>query len=394
MAFQNGWLRQSKRISGDVWIFCWRNEERKEQNRTIGPVSKFPKEADARREVVRLGLLQKINAGASNANQITFAQVAEKYLSKEHGENSKKAKGTSYAVTFYTRNYIIPRFGSVVADEIKPKQIREWVYSLRDEQGLSGPTCSKIKAIMHTVFAWGLMEEMCRVNPCAGWQLSDVESEYESVIVDPKQAMQIIRTLTDPRHKMLVLLCACCGLRASEACGLQWQDIDWDRNLIQIRRRWTAADLDKPKTKASKAPVPMHSILSRYLKQWRKSTIYAGDTDWVLPSFKESGKIPMTAGIFVTDYLRPAAIAAGVKLENGQRFGLHSFRSSLATWLTSVDKADVKTTQGILRHADASTTLNEYAQSVPAEALAAQGRFLESMGLEKTGKLLEAAASA
>jgi hypothetical protein len=88
---------------------------------------------------------------------------------------------------------------------------------------------------------------------------------------------------------------------------------------------WTAADLDKPKTKASKAPVPMHPILAHYLKQWRENTIYAGDTDWVLPSFKENGKIPMTAGIFVTDYLRPAAIAAGVILEDGQRFGLHSF---------------------------------------------------------------------
>lgn len=392
MGFQNGWLRKAKRVNGDVWVFCWRNGERKEQNRTIGPVSKFPKESDARREVTRLGLLQTINKDASNGNQITLAQITEKYLEKEHGEKSKKAKGTSYAVRFYMRTYALARFGSIVADEIKPKQIREWLYSLRDEQSLSGPTISKIKAIMHTVFAWGLMEEMCSLNPCAGWQLSDVESEYTSVIVPPKQTMQIIKKLTDPRHKMLVLLCSCCGLRASEACGLQWQDIDYEKHQIRIARRWTAADLDKPKTKASKAPVPMHPVLAHYLKQWRKNTTYAKDTDWVLPSFKESGRIPMTAGIFVTDYLRPAAIAAGVKV--GERFGLHSFRSSLATWLTSVEKADVKTTQGMLRHADASTTLNEYAQSVPDEALAAQGRFLESMGLETDGKLLEAAASA
>ena len=98
----------------------------------------------------------------------------------------------------------------------------------------------------------------------------------------------------------------------------------------------------------------------------------------------------MTAGIFVTDYLRPAARATGVKLVHGQRFGLHSFRSSLATWLTSIDKSDVKTTQGILRHANAETTLNKYAQSVPVEALAAQGRFLEAMGLGKGQQLLEA----
>jgi hypothetical protein len=41
----------------------------------------------------------------------------------------------------------------------------------------------------------------------------------------------------------------------------------------------------------------------------------------------------MCAGIFVTVHLRPAAIRAGVGIAPGQRFGLHSFRSSLATWL-------------------------------------------------------------
>jgi hypothetical protein len=38
----------------------------------------------------------------------------------------------------------------------------------------------------------------------------------------------------------------------------------------------------------------------------------------------------MSAGIFVTDYLRPAALKwRGIA--DGQRFGLHSFKSSLAT---------------------------------------------------------------
>jgi hypothetical protein len=45
-----------------------------------------------------------------------------------------------------------------------------------------------------------------------------------------------------------------------------------------------------------------------------------------------------------------------------------------------------------MRHADATTTLNKYAQTVPAEAVAAQGRFLESMGLDKGMKLLVASA--
>ena len=118
-----------------------------------------------------------------------------------------------------------------------------------------------------------------------------------------------------------------------------------------IQRRWTAACLDKPKTKASKAPVAMSPELAWFLHQWRKVTQYSGDEDWIFPSYKMSGSIPMCAGIFVTDHLRPAALAAGIKIADGQRFGLHSLRSSMATWMVSIDKTDVKTAQGNMRHA-------------------------------------------
>jgi integrase len=56
---------------------------------------------------------------------------------------------------------------------------------------------------------------------------------------------------------MLVLICASTAIRASEACGLKWRHIIWEKNQITIERRWTAACIDNPKTKASKAPVAM-----------------------------------------------------------------------------------------------------------------------------------------
>lgn len=59
------------------------------------------------------------------------------------------------------------------------------------------------------------------------------------------------------------------------------------------------------------------------------------------------------------DKIRPAAIKVGIRLEPGQRFGFHNFRHSLATFLIGKGK-DVKTIQGLLRHAKASTTLDLY----------------------------------
>jgi len=71
------------------------------------------------------------------------------------------------------------------------------------------------------------------------------------------------------------------------------------------------------------------------------------------------------------DKIRPAAIKVGIRLERGQRFGFHNFRHSLATFLINKSK-DVKTIQGLLRHAKASTTLDLYSQAMDESELAAQ----------------------
>jgi integrase len=104
--------------------------------------------------------------------------------------------------------------------------------------------------------------------------------------------------------------------------------------------------------------------------------------DSVFPSLKAEGKLPLYASTFVADYLRPAAIAAGVAIARGQRFGLHNLRHSLSNWLVNKAKVEPKTVQGILRHSKIQTTLDLYTQVDVDEARAAQGAFLAAVGLK------------
>lgn len=86
-------------------------------------------------------------------------------------------------------------------------------------------------------------------------------------------------------------------------------------------------------------------LLLDVLAAWRQKTTYADDNDFVFPSEKLGGEQPRSASQLVEDYIRPAAIAAGViRIENGvtydrdgevvKRFGFHNLgRHSLATFL-------------------------------------------------------------
>lgn len=80
------------------------------------------------------------------------------------------------------------------------------------------------------------------------------------------------------------------------------------------------------------------------------------------------------------DYLRPAAVRAGILAPNDRRrFGFHNLRHSLASYLVTQTKTDVKTVQSMLRHADIGTTLDIYAHAINKDKLFAQNQIMEAM---------------
>ena len=65
--------------------------------------------------------------------------------------------------------------------------------------------------------------------------------------------------------------------------------------------------MGKPKSAASKAPVPLVPLLAGFNLQWQEQTPYGRPTDWVFASTRLKGKQPRVANMLVEDHLRPAA---------------------------------------------------------------------------------------
>ena len=210
-------------------------------------------------------------------------------------------------------------------------------------------------------------------------------SDYEAIILTPEQAYAVLLNLQEP-ERTLMLLAAGTGLRISECLGLQWQDVSFAESVIHVRRTWTCGRVGWPKSKTSKGPVPMHPLLAEFMFSWKQHTPYSCPDDWVFASFKLKGQQPRVGNMLVEDYLRPAAVKAGIlsshRDENGKlvdddlrRFGFHNLRHSLASFLVRI-KTDPKTVQTLLRHSDVKLTLQCCTHSVSDDRMVAAGAML------------------
>ena len=176
-------------------------------------------------------------------------------------------------------------------------------------------------------------------------------SDYEAVDVSPEQAFAILNEIESPLVRCLVILLSATGLRPSEGLALRWSDLDFQRGTIKIERGFVDRKIGDPKSLASRGKVEMHRAPAAVLLEWRKKTMFAKDEDFIFASERKNGKQPRLGSMISTDYVRPAAIRAGVIEKSCTRFGLHNCRHGLSTF--SVERGtDVKVIQRMLRWSD------------------------------------------
>jgi integrase len=358
---QRGWLKQEMRATGETWVLFFRTLRKSDGKRVehkipIGLLKDFPDKASAWAEVDKLHLhLNQVDS----QGKVTFADLARDYADRELVEHSESIHPKAYTtIKGYERALrcrILPRWGHRIALGIQPLEIEEWLTTIKSEEALANPTLDKMRRVMSLVYRhgqrYGLIPRSQEANPMR-FVRCKTTSGYEAMILTPGDAYSVLLNLKEP-ERTLTLLAAGTGLRISECLGLQWQDVSFTGAMIHVRRTWTCGRVGLPKSKASRAPVPLHPLLAEFMSRWKKETRYSQPSDWVFPSVRLKGKQPRVANMLVEDHLRPAAMKAGILssyrndegklVENDpRRFGFHNLRHSLASFLVRI-RTDPKT---------------------------------------------------
>lgn len=105
----------------------------------------------------------------------------------------------------------------------------------------------------------------------------------------PEEVARLLEAAQGTRYYPMVFLTLALGLRRGELLGLRWEDVDWAREEIHVRRAVVAVDrrpvVGGLKTQSSQRVLPLLPEVKTLLMEWRVHLREAGlDGGFIFPS--------------------------------------------------------------------------------------------------------------
>jgi integrase len=163
----------------------------------------------------------------------------------------------------------IKLLGEVKLDALKTADIRAWHRIVVEQCGTY--TANRAKSHLKSVLA--LAEEDYGVRaPSMPTGLARARHRAKKVILTSEHIRAIVAAAkNDPEHGLYYAFPFLAGTRPSEQLGLLWDDIDFDKGLIRIRRiqERDGSLTEMTKTEAGTREIPMGATLKAMLLAWR-----------------------------------------------------------------------------------------------------------------------------
>lgn len=388
-SYQLGSLKRAKRKKGEVWEFRWREVQIdgsiRRKNIVIGTLDDYPNESAAKAAVDALRLEINKQTPQQLIRNISLETLVNHYRQHELPDVFNKTKpklaardeeSKSYAtqVTYegYLKKWVIPRWGACRLTDIKAVEVEKWLKTLcfpKTGIPLTRGSKAKIRNLMSALYSHAIRWEWAEKNPISSVRQSAKRQKVPEILT-PEEIMAILRELPDPLHTMIELD-AFTGLRRGELIGLQWDDVDFERLVLHVRRSVVAMVEGAPKTEASQKEVPLDAQLAEALWQWKQGCHYTAPGQWVFASPRMKGKQPYWPGTLWRYYGRPAIKRAKV----AKKVTYHTFRHTFGT-LLNANGENSKVVQELLRHASLKVTTDVYMQAVSPQKREAQSKLV------------------
>lgn len=318
---------------------------------------------------------QRCQGGAPvQFDKLKFSEFCNGLYAKNHLSTLKEKTRDGYIEIINKR--LNPYFGDLYIRKITPLSIKTWLSSLKrldtsTRKGSLSPNSAAVwfrtlSAIMGKAYEWQIIDE----NPC-----KRVKSPRKATVdvkawelKDARKVMSKLHEYPDIRISMFVELVLKTGIREAEAAGLEWQDIDFDKNYLVITRTTqyiTGKGMIEgtPKSDTGRRSISFDNDLKDSLlkyKEWQSAEFEKIGTQYVGAPGDEAHLFTNWNGAPINDktlrkWLRKFEIWCDVPT-----ITVHGLRHTFASILIA-HNTDARTVAAILGHSDPSLVMKVYA---------------------------------
>jgi len=258
-------------------------------------------------------------------HQLTLSEWLEYWMDTIVRPN--RAETTVYAYQKIIDNHLGPVLGDKPLLKLTPKDVQQYYTRVQRENGLSSNTMRRHHDLLSSSLRAAVRQEMLLVSPMD--RVEPPRSKlYEADFYNPEELKQLYNLLPGHRLELPVKLAGSLGLRREEICGLKWENVNFQRQVIYIREARTAfgATIVQKETK-NRASV---------------RTLYIPDEILTLLTAelaRQKAELPDASGHVVLDHkglpYSPNALSLAftrfVRVNSLPRVTLHGLRHSFAT---------------------------------------------------------------
>lgn len=304
--------------------------------------------------------------------QITAAVKFETFAEQWFEEYAKvNLRPTSYARMKQLTKRVYPAIGHKRLDKITARDIQKFITdmltngrNLNNGKPLSRKTAVHHLSFISDVFSYAVRMGMLCDNPCRRVFVPKQEQEEKQIYTIEQVKILYENLKSEPmKYQVYLLLSIYSGYRRSEMLGLEWKDIDFEHDLIHVRRTsqytsekgiYTDTTKTRKSKRVSKMPASIMNLLRQFKADQNEETRRLGtkweDYDRLFTKWNGAPMNPQTP----FEWLKGYCERIGIPFRN-----IHSLRHLHASLLI-FEGVDVVAVSEDMGHSVVGTTLNLY----------------------------------
>lgn len=163
-------------------------------------------------------------------------------------------------------HHLIPTFGHLFLTELSVKELRKWMNSMT----ISNKRINNIMTPLRMIYADAYENEVIAKNPLSKIKNLPISTREP----EPFNEIEIERILShlSGQNRNLIQLAFWTGMRTSELIGLRWEDIDFEKRKIHVRRAIVRNNIKEPKTKSGIRSIEINEHAYSALSSQQKET--------------------------------------------------------------------------------------------------------------------------